>query len=412
VQLADAGTYSVLAANSIGSSSTNGETLIVNAPVTLSIPPRSQVASRGSSVTFSVAAAGSGALLYQWFKNGVAIHGAVYPTYTITSAQTSDAGAYSAMVGNSFGSTNSPSATLTVNVPSYLYNVSSRAYVGSGPYRNIVAGFYTDGSGAKNIVVRGIGPDLAVVDPALAGLTLASPKLTLNSATGVIATNTAWGGSQTLTNAFASVYAAPFQANSNDSSIFTSVPAGPGIGYTAQVDSATAGATGIAEVEVYDYDSYAGAPASRLVNISTRAFVGTGSQSLVAGFYLIGGTSQTLLIRAVGPGLAVTTPALSGLTLARPTLVLYDAAGNIIATNAGWGNAPVQGNSTVVAGIKPATAAIMNGVYASAIAAGSPDCAMVVTLPTGPSGVAGYTAQVTSADSTTGIALIEVYDVP
>ncbi len=412
VQLADAGTYSVLAVNSLGSSSTNGETLIVNAPVTISTSPRSQAASTGSSVTFSVGAVGGGALQYQWFKDRVAIDGAVYPTYTITSAQASDAGTYFAAVGDNVSSTNSPAATLTVSVPSYLYNVSTRAYLGSGPNQNIVAGFYTDGSGAKKIVVRGIGPDLAVVDPALAGLTLASPKLTLNSATSAIATNAAWGGSQALINAFATVYAAPFQANSTDSSIFTSVPAGPGVGYTAQVDSATTGATGIAEVEVFDYDSYVGAAASHLVNISTRAFVGTGSRSLVAGFYLIGGASQTLLIRAVGPGLAVTTPALSGLTLARPTLALFDAAGNTIATNAGWGNAPVGGNSTVVAGIEPATTAIMNHVYASAIAAGSADCAMVVTLPTGAAGVAGYTAQVTSADSTTGIALIEVYNVP
>lgn len=412
VQLADAGTYSVLAANSLGASATNGETLIVNAPVTISLSPQSQVASPGSSVTLSVAAAGSGALLYQWFKNGVAVDGAVYPTYTITSALASDAGAYFATVANSFGSANSAAATLAVNVPSYLYNVSSRAFLGSGPYQNIVAGFYTDGSDAKNIVVRGIGPDLAVVDPALAGLTLASPKLTLNSATSAIATNAAWGGSKTLINAFATVYAAPFQSNSNDSSIFTSVAAGPGVGYTAQVDSATTGGTGVAQVEVYDYDSYVGTAASHLVNISTRAFVGAGSQSLVAGFYLIGGASQTLLIRAVGPGLALAAPALGGLTLAKPTLVLYDAAGKIIASNAGWGNAPVQGNSTVVAGIEPATTAIMNEVYASAIAPGSTDCAMVVTLPTGASGVAGYTAQVSSADSTTGIALIEVYDVP
>jgi hypothetical protein len=51
----------------------------------------------------------------------------------------------------------------------------------------------------------------------------------------------------------------------------------------------------------------------------------------------------------------------------------------------------------------------MNSVYASQFVTGSNDCAMVVTL----SANAGYTAEVTSADGvSTGIALVEVYDLP
>jgi hypothetical protein len=131
---------------------------------------------------------------------------------------------------------------------------------------------------------------------------------------------------------------------------------------------------------------------------------------LDAGFYIIGSTSQTLLIRAVGPGLA---PALPGKNLNKPMLTLYDANHNIIATNVGWGNAPVAGNSTTAAGIQAATSAVMNSVYAGTIASGSNDCAMVVTLPTGTGGVAGYTATVTNSDGTSsGIALVEVYNVP
>jgi hypothetical protein len=185
------------------------------------------------------------------------------------------------------------------------------------------------------------------------------------------------------------------------------VPAGSGVGYTAEVDGLNNG-TGIALVEVYDYDAYTGTPASNLINISTRAFVGTGNDVLVAGFWTIGSTSQTVLIRGVGPGLAVSNPALNGLTLANPTLTVYDSSGAIIATNTGWGNAPVRGNSSVAAGIQPATTAMMNGVYASTIATGSADCAMVVTLPAN----AGYTAQVNGVGSTTGIAIVEAYNVP
>jgi len=360
----------------------------------------------GGSPTLSVTT--SGAASYQWQLNGANVAGATNSTLALTNIGTTQVGSYTVIASNSYGSTNSSAAAVTVNVGSNLYNISSRAYLGSGPDQNIVAGFYTNGSGSKNVVLGGIGPDLAVIQPSLSGLVLTNPKLTLfNGSATVLATNTAWGGSQTLVNALASVYAPPLPTNSNDTVIFTSVPAGPGIGYTAEVDSAN-NSTGIALVEAYDYDAYTGTPASNLINISTRAFVGTGNDVLVAGFWTIGSTSQTVLIRAVGPGLAASDPALNGLTLATPTLTVYDSSGNVIATNTGWGNGPVKGNSTVAAGLQSATTAIMNSVYASTIAAGSTDCAMVVTLP--PNN--GYTAQVNGVNSTTGIALIEVYNVP
>jgi hypothetical protein len=312
------------------------------------------------------------------------------------------------VVSNANGSVTSSAAAVTVNVGSSLYNISSRAYLGSGPDQNIVAGFYTNGSGSKNVVLGGIGPDLAVIDPALSGLTLNNPKLTLFNGNGTaLFTNTGWGNSQSVINALASVYAPPLPANSNDTVIYDPVPAGTGVGYTAEVDGLSNG-TGIALVEVYDYDAYTGTPASNLINISTRAFVGTGNDVLVAGFWTIGSTSQTVLIRAVGPGLSANNSALNGLTLVTPTLTLYDSTGAVIATNTGWGNAPTRGNSSVAAGIQPATTAIMNSVYASPIAPGSTDCAMVVTLPAN----AGYTAQVNGVNSTTGVALVEVYNVP
>jgi sugar lactone lactonase YvrE len=377
-------------------------------------PPQSATVPAGSPVALSVTAGSytGSTLQYQWQFNGASIPGATTSTLKMPAAGTTQAGNYTVVVTAGSSSVTSSTATLAASVNSHLYNISSRAYLGTGPYQNLVAGFFTDGSGSKNVVIRGIGPNLAVVEPSLYGLTLVSPKLTLfDGSANILATNTAWGGGQTLINAFANVYAAPLQANSTDTAVFMNLPAGLGVGYTAEVDSLN-NATGMALVEAYDYDSYAGTPASRLINISSRALVGAGNQSLVAGFWIIGSTSQTLLIRAVGPGLLATSPGLSGLTLARPTLSLFDSSGNTIATNAGWGNAIVPGNSTAVAGIQPATAAIMAKVYAIPLAAGSADCAMVVTLPTGTGNAAGYTAQVSSADSTTGVALVEVYNVP
>ncbi len=410
VQPSNGGAYVVVASNSAGNATSNAAVLAVNQPPRIMTSPVSETVSAGSGATLSVSA--SGGTSYQWQFNGTAISGASSATLLLSNAGTIQEGAYAVVVTNGFGSVTSNTATVAVNVASHLYNISSRGYLGPGPNQNLVTGFFTDGSGSKNILVRGIGPNLAIVDPPLSGLTLASPKLTLyNAKPSVLATNAAWGGGQVLTNAFATVYATPLQAGSSDAAVFTSVPASAGTGYTAEVDGLNGG-TGIAMIELYDYDSYTGTPASRLINISSRALVGTGSKSLVAGFWVVGSTSQTLLIRALGPGLAANAPALSGQTLARPALTLFDSTGNIIATNIGWGSAPTPGGSTVAAAIQPATTAIMGKVYASTVAAGSADCAMVVTLPAGSSGASGYTAQVSSADSTTGIALIEVYNVP
>jgi hypothetical protein len=406
-QVVNSGSYTVIASNAVGSATSSIVTLTVTDQPIITTQPASETINAGSNPTLSVTA--SGATSYQWQLNGANIAGATNSTLSLANIGTTQGGSYTVITSNSYGSTTSSAAAVTVNVDSSLYNISSRAYLGSGTDQNIVAGFYTSGSGSKSVVIGGIGPDLAVIDPALSGLNLTNPKLTLfNGSATVLATNMAWGGSQTLVNALASVYAPPLPFNSNDAAVFMAVPAGSGIGYTAEVDSANSGGTGIALVEVYDYDAYTGTPASNLINISTRAFVGIGNDVLVAGFWAIGSTSQTVLIRAVGPGLAATDAALNGLTLAKPTLTLYDSSGNVIATNTGWGNAPVRGNSTVAAGIQPATTAIMNSVYASQIAAGSADCAMVVTLPAN----FGYTAQVSGVGSTTGIALVEVYNVP
>jgi len=89
-----------------------------------------------------------------------------------------------------------------------------------------------------------------------------------------------------------------------------------------------------------------------------------------------------------------------------PTLTLFDSAGNVVATNTGWGNSPVPGSSTAQAGIDAATPSLMSSVYAFTLPSGSADCAMVATLPPG-----SYTAQVRGIGGTTGVALAEVYDI-
>jgi hypothetical protein len=386
-----------------------------NAP-TLSALPTLQSVANGSTVTITASASGTPPFAYQWQFNGSAIAGATNAALDLFNIGTTQAGSYAVVVSNAFGSVTSNAAKVTVTVNSHLYALSSRAYLGTGPDQNIVAGFYTgDASGSKNIVVCGIGPGLGLVFPSLSSETLAVPKLTLiNAAQSTLDLNSAWGGGQTLANAIATVYLSPpfyTNPNSTDAAIYTSVPAGTGIGYTAQIDSVN-NTAGIALAAIYDFDSYAGTPSSHLTGISTRALVGVDSlnQSLFGGFYIGGTTSQTVLIEAIGPGLA---PYVSGKTLAKPVLTLYDSNSNVIATNTGWGNPIFLGNSPVAAGIQPATAAIITSATGSdLLATGSADCAMVVTLPTGSTGLAGYTAKVSSGDSTTGIAMVQIYNVP
>ena len=152
--------------------------------------------------------------------------------------------------------------------------------------------------------------------------------------------------------------------------------------------------------EVYDADALA--PTDRLVNISARAFVGTGGNILIGGFVIGGNTPQTVIIRGDGPALAGF--GLSG-ALPNATLTLSSSSGTV-AVNSGWNNAPGVGNAAI-GGIvvQRLTAALSAKVGAFALTSGSNDSAIVVTLPTG-----AYTAQVTGANGATGVALVEIYE--
>jgi len=142
----------------------------------------------------------------------------------------------------------------------------------------------------------------------------------------------------------------------------------------------------------------------RLVNVSVRAQVETGSNVVIAGFVIGGpaGTTKDVLVRGVGPALA--SLGVSG-TLAAPVAQVFDSQGLLIATDAGWGALPLAGNSAVAATVRQATLADMVTTGAFALAANSQDSAMVLTLPIG-----SYTVQVSGFGATSGVALSEVYE--
>jgi hypothetical protein len=148
------------------------------------------------------------------------------------------------------------------------------------------------------------------------------------------------------------------------------------------------------EVSAYRLQAQA-APAGTLINVSTRAFVGTGDQVLIGGFVIDGSQSKRVLIRAAGPAL---TP--YGVTdaLANPRVDVYSGS-TVVATNDDWG--------TQLGNVTAADIATAGGqVGAFSFGAGSTDAAVLTTLRPG-----AYTAVVSGAAGSSGSALVEVYDV-
>jgi len=139
------------------------------------------------------------------------------------------------------------------------------------------------------------------------------------------------------------------------------------------------------------------AAAGRLINVATRAFVGTGEQVLIGGFVVAGPQPKQVLIRAAGPALAAF--GVSG-ALADPVLRIFSGRA-VAAENDNW-SAPIGEGRAAAAGEIAAAAA---GVRAFPFAAGSPDAAVLVTLPAG-----AYSAVVEGARETTGFGLIEAYE--
>jgi hypothetical protein len=248
----------------------------------------------------------------------------------------------------------------------------------------LIAGFVTAGGGLQ-LLVRGVGPALAAF-----GLTgvVADPQLAVfpAGATTAVASNNDWIDA----SVFGAAGAFGFPAGSKDAALVLSTPA-TARGFTAVVSGVNASA-GTGLVEIYDLAAatpVAGAP--RLINVATRGEVSTGSP-LIAGFVLTGTEPRQIMIRAAGPGLGALNVAN---VMADPRLALYRGA-VLLAENDDWSRAR---NPEAIA----ATAA---RVGAFPFAEGSLDAVLLLTLPPG-----AYTAVVTGVAESSGLVIVEVYDV-
>jgi hypothetical protein len=169
--------------------------------------------------------------------------------------------------------------------------------------------------------------------------------------------------------------------NDLESAIDATLPPGA---YTAIVSGNGTG-VGLCTFEVYDLDT---AALSKLANLSTRAFVGTGNNVVIAGFVL--GNNQgtdPVVIRGLGPSLASFGIAN---TLADPTLELRDENGTLLIANNDWQDDPVNAAAVTAAGLEPSN---------------TKESAIATTLPPGL-----YTAILAGLNNGTGVGTVEVYD--
>jgi hypothetical protein len=113
-QFSDSGNYYVTVDNTFGTATSASASLAVLAGPAISDQPANQTAGTGAQVTFSVQATGSGSLVFQWYRNGVAIPNATSSALTINSAQPGDAGVYNVTVQNAAARLTSSNATLNV----------------------------------------------------------------------------------------------------------------------------------------------------------------------------------------------------------------------------------------------------------------------------------------------------------
>jgi hypothetical protein len=237
-----------------------------------------------------------------------------------------------------------------------------------------IGGFIITGNAPKHLLLRAIGPSLT---PSGIPNALADPVLELHGPGAFVTViNDNWRDDPAQEAAIIATGIPP----TNNLEAAIDVTLNPGT-YTAVVKGKN-NTSGVALVEVYDFSQAASA---KLANISTRAFVSTGSDLVIAGFILGGGSADgRVAVRGVGPSLAVANP------LADPILELRDGNGALLVSNNDWQDNPAQAAELTAAGL----------VLANNLEAG-----IAATLPPGL-----YTALLAGQNNGTGIGLVEVYD--
>lgn len=243
----------------------------------------------------------------------------------------------------------------------------------------LIGGMIVTGTANKKVLIRAIGPTLT--DFGVSGA-LQNPTVELYQGNTLLTSNDDWR----LSPQQADIQNSGLAPNKDaESAIIATLI--PNQNYTAIVRGKD-GSTGVGVVEAFDLDPGA---ASKLGNISTRGFVDVDDNVMIAGL-IVGpgnGTSLKVLVRALGPTLnAFGVPG----ALANPTLDLINSSGTVIRSNNDWKDDAQQRALIEAAGLAPNH---------------DEEAALVETLSPGQ-----YTTVVRGSGRTTGVGLVEAYNIP
>jgi hypothetical protein len=261
-------------------------------------------------------------------------------------------------------------AALHHSSPAQTSNLATRLQVLPGD-NAMIGGFIITGAHAKNVLIRALGPSLAG-----AGVSgpLQNPSLELHDSSGeVVVLNDNWKDWQRIDIEASGIS----PADDREAAIMQILQPGA---YTAVVRGDPGG---VALLEVYDLQA---TPNSRLANLSTRGFVDLGDNVMIGGFIV--GAPSNYVVRAMGPSLA--TAGVSN-PLPDPILELHDGNGAVLKTNDDW-QTDANAGQVQAAGLAPSNAK---------------ESALYLNL-----GAGNYTAIVRGTHDSTGIGLVEVYNVP
>jgi hypothetical protein len=316
--------------------------------------------------------------LLQFFTDSQSLTSSIQ-TYVGSSNVTTDGNGNAAFSASFAFSATSPVFNATATDPSgntsqffrnvaYLQNISTRAAVGSGD--NALIGGFIASSG--ELVLRGIGPSLRSFG---FDNVLADPVLELHDQTGAqIQFNDNWQDNQYQAGEAQRFGLAPTQP-AESAIVFVPFGRAP---YTAVLRGKN-DTGGVGLVEVYG-------PGVPLSNLSSRGLVGRDGKVLIGGFIVADGNEgPRIVVRAIGPSLKTSGVAAP---LADPMLELHDGNGLLISSNDDWPE--TQSDDLQAVGLAPGDAA--ESAILTRLAAGS------------------YTAIVRGKSDTTGVALVEIYD--
>jgi hypothetical protein len=239
----------------------------------------------------------------------------------------------------------------------------------------LIGGFIVTGSTPKKVILRALGPSLAAAG--LSGV-LPDPTLAVHDSSGsIIASNDDWRSTQE-----AEIIATGIPpSDDRESALIATLDPGE---YTAILQGKN-NMTGTALVEVYDLDP---TPASQFANISTRGQVGIDNNVLIGGLIISPEESAqaNVVVRALGPSLS--GAGVAG-ALQDPTLELHDSNGTLIALDDNWRD----GQEGIIASTGLAPTDDREAAIFAHLAAGA------------------YTAVVQGKNATTGVGLVEAYNI-